>query len=148
MIISPSKIAAHVRFLLMEFDDSDYRSLAQEICQFFEFGVESSICLLKTCLDSFLTYRKSQTNTLQLDQVVSLVLKRVLEKPNFGTLLLHALNDVEAVTPEFLNDLTASLHLSTSEKIRFSMSLTYSERSDASTSGKTNLCSVLGSSII
>ncbi|KFK30583.1 hypothetical protein AALP_AA6G000600 [Arabis alpina] len=135
MFTSPSKVANHVRFLLTEFNDSDYHSLAQEICQLFEFGLETSICVLKTCLESFITYRKSHTNSLQIDQVVSLVLKRVLDKPNFETLLLLALQDVE-VTQESLYDLATALHLSTSEKIRFGVSLTYSERSDASTSGR------------
>lgn len=33
MLLIPSKVSAHVRFLLFGFNDSDYHSLAQEICQ-------------------------------------------------------------------------------------------------------------------
>ncbi|CAN6860963.1 unnamed protein product [Brassica oleracea] len=98
MLMIPSKVSSHVRFLLMEFNDSDYHSLAQEICEFFDYGVETSICVLKTC---FTFWKGGHTNTLQLENVVSLVLKRVLEMPNFATLLSCALQDFE-VTPEFV----------------------------------------------
>uniref|UniRef100_A0A0D3DZJ6 CCR4-Not complex component Not1 C-terminal domain-containing protein n=1 Tax=Brassica oleracea var. oleracea TaxID=109376 RepID=A0A0D3DZJ6_BRAOL len=111
MLMIPSKVSSHVRFLLMEFNDSDYHSLAQEICEFFDYGVETSICVLKTC---FTFWKGGHTNTLQLENVVSLVLKRVLEMPNFATLLSCALQDFE-VTPEFVtafhSDASTSEHL-------------------------------------
>ncbi|KAF2537557.1 hypothetical protein F2Q68_00018501 [Brassica cretica] len=111
MLMIPSKVSSHVRFLLMEFNDSDYHSLAQEICEFFDHGVETSICVLKTC---FTFWKGGHTNTLQLENVVSLVLKRVLEMPNFATLLSCALQDFE-VTPEFVtafhSDASTSEHV-------------------------------------
>ncbi|KAL1213558.1 hypothetical protein V5N11_000630 [Cardamine amara subsp. amara] len=135
MLIIPSKLlSSHVRCLLMEFNDSDSDSLAQEICELFEYGFETSIYVLKTCLHCF-TFRKSQENTLQLENIISFVLKRVLHKPNFESLLSHALNDVE-VTQEFVNDMATALHLSTTEKILLGLALTYSEQSDASTTGR------------
>ncbi|KAH0908132.1 hypothetical protein HID58_031453 [Brassica napus] len=98
MLMIPSKVSSHVRFLLMEFNDSDYHSLAQEICEFFDYGVETSICVLKTC---FTFWKEGHTNRLQIENVVSLVLKRVLEMPYFATLLSCALQGFE-VTPEFV----------------------------------------------
>ncbi|CAF1714938.1 unnamed protein product [Brassica napus] len=101
MLMIPSKVSSHVRFLLMEFNDSDYHSLAQEICEFFDYGVETSICVLKTC---FTFWKEGHTNRLQIENVVSLVLKRVLEMPYFATLLSCALQGFEGfeVTPEFV----------------------------------------------
>lgn len=72
--------------------------MIQSSLQFFDYGVETSICVLKTC---FTFWKGGHTNTLQLENVVSLVLKRVLEMPNFATLLSCALQDFE-VTPEFV----------------------------------------------
>ncbi|KAF8048219.1 hypothetical protein N665_2608s0005 [Sinapis alba] len=117
MLMNPSKVSGHVRFLLMEFNDSDYHSLAQEICEFFDYGVETSICVLKTCF----TFWKCHTNTLHLQNVVSLVLKRVLQMPNFATLLSCALQDFE-VTPEF----ASAFHFSPTQRF---------DRSDAISSG-------------
>lgn len=114
--------------------------------QFFEYGFETSICVLKTCLLCF-TFRKSQANSLQLENVISFVLKRVLHKPNFESLLSHAFKDVE-VTQDFVNDLATALHLSTTERIRLGLALTYSERSDASTTGNIHLFNVLFSLLL
>ncbi|ESQ36840.1 hypothetical protein EUTSA_v10006521mg [Eutrema salsugineum] len=135
MLMIPSKVAGHTRFLLESFNDSaDVDSIAQEIYQLVDNGVETSIPVLKTCLDCF-TVRRSQPNTLQLEKVVSLVFKRVMKKANLGTVISHALNDVE-VTEEFVVDLTNALDFSLSEKIIFGLALADFERSDAKTSGR------------
>lgn len=99
-----------------------------------DYEVETSIPVLKTCLDCF-TARRSQPNALQLEKVVSLVFKRVMKLSNSGTLLSHALNDVE-LTDDFVDDLSNALRFSISEKISFGLALTDFERSDAKTSGK------------
>uniref|UniRef100_A0A1J3EG21 CCR4-NOT transcription complex subunit 1 n=1 Tax=Noccaea caerulescens TaxID=107243 RepID=A0A1J3EG21_NOCCA len=139
MLMIPSKVAGHTRFLLDSFSDSDADSIAQEICQLVDYEVETSIPVLKTCLDCF-TARRSQPNALQLEKVVSLVFKRVMKLSNTGTLLSHALNDVE-LTDDFVDDLTNALRFSISEKISFGLALTDFERSDAKTSGRNLLLS-------
>ncbi|VVA89571.1 unnamed protein product [Arabis nemorensis] len=141
MLMIPSKVAGHTRFLLDSFTDSDADSIAQQICQFVDFGVETSIPVLKTCLDVF-TLRRSQANALQLEKVVSLVFKRVMKISNLGTVLSHAFKDVE-VTDEFVHDLTNALDLTSSEKIGFALALADFERSDAKTSGRNLLLAVI-----
>ncbi|KAJ0255219.1 CCR4-NOT transcription complex subunit 1 [Hirschfeldia incana] len=134
MLMVPSKVAGHTRFLLQNFTDSDVDSIAQEICQLVDNGVEASIAVLKTCVDCF-TVRRSHPNTLQLEKLLSLVFKHVFESPNLGTLLSHALRDVE-ITPEFVRDLTTSLGFSVSDKINFALALAHFEASDAKTCGR------------
>ncbi|XP_019098237.1 PREDICTED: CCR4-NOT transcription complex subunit 1-like isoform X9 [Camelina sativa] len=135
MLMIPSKVAGHTRFLLQSLHDSDADSIAKELSQLFDFGVETSIPVLKTCLDCF-TVRKSQPDTLlQLEKVVSLVFKRVMKLPNLGTLLSHALKDVE-LTQSFLDDLTDTLEFSVSDKIAFALALTVFDRLDAKTTGR------------
>ncbi|KAL1217144.1 hypothetical protein V5N11_021478 [Cardamine amara subsp. amara] len=134
MLMIPSKVAGHTRFLLQSFNDSDVDSVSQEICELVDFGVETSIPVLKTCLDCF-TVRRSHANTLQLEKVVSLVFKRLLKLSNFGTLLSHALKDIEAIQ-EVVDDLTNALDFSISEKISFGLALADFERFDAKTCGR------------
>ncbi|KAL0866576.1 hypothetical protein Bca101_045694 [Brassica carinata] len=134
MLMIPSKLAAHTRSLLENFNDSDVDSIAQEICQLVDNGVEASMPVVKTCVDCF-TVRRSRPNTLQLEKLLSMVFKRVFKLSNLGTLLSHALQDVE-VTPEFVHDLTTSLGFSVSDKISFALALADFETSDAKTSGR------------
>lgn len=61
--------------------------------------------------------------------------KRVLKMSNLGTLLSHALKDVE-LTQVFVDDLTNTLEFSISEKIGFALALTDFERLDAKATGK------------
>ncbi|CAN8296001.1 unnamed protein product [Cochlearia groenlandica] len=137
----PSKIAAHARFLLHSFNDSDVDSISHEISLLVDKGVETSIPVLKACLDCF-TVRISNPNALQLEKVISLVFKRVLKSPNLATLLSHALNDVD-LTLEFVDDFANSLLFSTSERIAFGLSLSDFERSDAKTTGRNLLLAVV-----
>lgn len=161
MLMVPSKVAGHTRFLLESFNGSDVDSIAQEICQvnlslslsfelWIEFiicilsktwwlqlvdvGIETSIPALKTCIDCF-TVRRSHPNALQLEKLVSLVFKRVLNNSNnLQTLISHALQDVE-VTDDFVDDLTNALGFSIPEKVSVALVLADSERSDAKSSG-------------
>ncbi|WZZ19713.1 hypothetical protein YC2023_112802 [Brassica napus] len=158
MLMVPSKVAGHTRFLLESFNGSDVDSIAQEICQvnlslslsfelWIEFilsetrwlqlvdvGIETSIPALKTCIDCF-TVRRSHPNALQLEKLVSLVFKRVLNNSdNLQTLISNALQDVE-LTDEFVDDLTNALGFTIPEKISVALVLADSERSDAKTSG-------------
>ncbi|KAL0662601.1 hypothetical protein Bca4012_099438 [Brassica carinata] len=132
--MTPSKVAGHTRFLLEHFNDSDVDSIAQEICQLVDYGVEASIPVLKTCVDCF-TVRRSHPNTLQLEKLLALVFKRVLKLSNLGTLLSHALQDAD-VTPEFVHDLATALGFSVSDKITFALALVDFETSHAKTSGR------------
>lgn len=45
MLMIPSKVSSHVRFLLMEFNDSDYHSLAQEICEVLSLSLLFRLCV-------------------------------------------------------------------------------------------------------
>ncbi|KAF8111472.1 hypothetical protein N665_0074s0008 [Sinapis alba] len=135
MLMNPSKVAGHTLFLLQSFNGSDVDSVAQEICQLVDCGVETSIPVLKTCIDCF-TARRSHPNTLQLEKLVSLVFKRVLKNSNLQTLISHALQDVVDVTDDFVDDLTNALGFSIPEKISFALVLADFERSDAKTSGR------------
>ncbi|XP_022553233.2 CCR4-NOT transcription complex subunit 1 isoform X1 [Brassica napus] len=134
MSMIPSKVAVHTRYLLDNFNDSDVDSIAQEICQLVDYGVEASIPVLKTCVDCF-TVRRSHANTLQLEKLLALVFKRVLKLPNLGTLLSHALQDAD-VTPEFVRDLATALGFSVSDKITFALALVDFETSHAKTCGR------------
>ncbi|KFK42579.1 hypothetical protein AALP_AA1G013800 [Arabis alpina] len=141
MLMIPSKVAGNTRFLLDSLPDSDVASIAHEISQLVDVGVDASIPVLKTCLHCF-TVRTSHGNTLQLEKVVSLVFKRVMKNPNLGTVLSHALKDVE-LTEEFVDDLTNALDFSISEKIAFGLALADFERSDAKTTGRNLLVAVI-----
>ncbi|KAL0654744.1 LOW QUALITY PROTEIN: hypothetical protein Bca4012_097435 [Brassica carinata] len=135
MLMVPSKVAGHTRFLLESFNGSDVDSIAQEICQLVDVGIETSIPALKTCIDCF-TVRRSHPNALQLEKLVSLVFKRVLNNSNnLQTLISHALQDVE-VTDDFVDDLTNALGFSIPEKVSVALVLADSERSDAKSSGR------------
>ncbi|WZZ84220.1 hypothetical protein YC2023_104792 [Brassica napus] len=135
MLMVPSKVAGHTRFLLESFNGSDVDSIAQEICQLVDVGIETSIPALKTCIDCF-TVRRSHPNALQLEKLVSLVFKRVLNNSNnLQTLISHALQDVE-VTDDFVDDLTNALGFSIPEKVSVALALADSERSDAKSSGR------------
>ncbi|XP_033138413.1 CCR4-NOT transcription complex subunit 1 isoform X2 [Brassica rapa] len=136
MVMNPSKVAGHARFLLESFSDSEVDSIAQEICQLVEYGVETSIPVLKTCLDCFAA-RRSHPNTSQLEKLISLVFKRVLKHSN---LISHALQDVE-VTDEFVADLTNALDFSISDKISFALSL--AESDDANAAGRNLLLAMI-----
>ncbi|KAF8113037.1 hypothetical protein N665_0058s0130 [Sinapis alba] len=140
--MNPSKVAGHTRFLLESFNDSEVDSIGQEICQLVDYGVETSIPVLKTCIDCF-GARRSHPNTLQLEKLISLVFKRVLKNSNLGTLISHALKDVEEVTDEFVADLTTSLDFSISDKITLALSLVHFERSDANTTGRNLLLAMV-----
>nr|VDD41255.1 unnamed protein product [Brassica oleracea] len=125
MVMNPSKVAGHARFLLESFSDSEVDSIAQEICHLVDYGIETSIPVLKTCLDCFAA-RRSHPNSSQLEKLISLVFKRVLKHSN---LISHALQDVE-VTDEFAADLTNALDFSISDKISFALSLVEFDSSD------------------
>ncbi|CAH8358576.1 unnamed protein product [Eruca vesicaria subsp. sativa] len=142
MLMNPSKVAGHTRFLLESFNDSEVDSIAQEICQLVDYGDETSIPVLKTCIDCFAS-RRSHPNTLQLEKLISLVFKPLLKLSNLGTLLSHALKDVVDVTEEFVHDLTTSLHFSISDKISFALSLADLDRSDAHTTGRNLLLAMI-----
>nr|VDD41256.1 unnamed protein product [Brassica oleracea] len=134
MVMNPSKVAGHARFLLESFSDSEVDSIAQEICQLVEYGVETSIPVLKTCLDCFAA-RRSHPNSSQLEKLISLVFKPVLKHSN---LISHALQDVE-VTDEFVADLTNALDFSISDKISFALSLAEFDSSDDANAAGRNL---------
>ena len=93
--------------------------------QLVDYGIETSIPVLKTCLDCFAA-RRSHPNSSQLEKLISLVFKRVLKHSN---LISHALQDVE-VTDEFAADLTNALDFSISDKISFALSLVEFDSSD------------------
>ncbi|KAF2559245.1 hypothetical protein F2Q68_00012663 [Brassica cretica] len=116
MVMNPSKVAGHARFLLESFRDSEVDSIAQG---------SVIIPVLKTCLDCFAA-RRSHPNSSQLEKLISLVFKRVLKHSN---LISHALQDVE-VTDEFAADLTNALDFSISDKISFALSLVEFDSSD------------------
>ncbi|KAF3583288.1 hypothetical protein F2Q69_00025546 [Brassica cretica] len=106
MVMNPSKVTGHARFLLESFSDSEVDSIAQEIYCF--------------------AARRSHPNSSQLEKLISLVFKRVLKHSN---LISHALQDVE-VTDEFAADLTNALDFSISDKISFALSLVEFDSSD------------------
>ncbi|KAJ0235619.1 Transcription regulator [Hirschfeldia incana] len=134
MLMVPSKVAGHTRFLLESVDDgSDVDSIAQEISQLVDIGIETSVPVLKMCVDCF-TVRRSHPNASQLEKLLSLIFKRVLKNSNLQTLISHALEDVE-VTDAFVDELTNALGFSIPEKVSFALVLADSERSDAKTSG-------------
>ncbi|CAF1923342.1 BnaC05g00130D [Brassica napus] len=68
MVMNPSKVAGHARFLLESFSDSEVDSIAQEICHLVDYGIETSIPVLKTCLDCFAALAKLKKNEIWKDQ--------------------------------------------------------------------------------
>ncbi|CAN6882868.1 unnamed protein product [Brassica oleracea] len=42
MVMNPSKVTGHARFLLESFSDSEVDSIAQEICHLVDYGIEQA----------------------------------------------------------------------------------------------------------
>ncbi|KAL3649432.1 hypothetical protein CASFOL_005835 [Castilleja foliolosa] len=131
------KISSEIRFLLQSLNDSNSDSVFQELCKCTVHGLEGIIQLLQACLDHLNIYGKDLKN-MKLHSLYTSILKNILDKPNFSTVLSESLRTAP-INEEFLQNLLEALHLPASEKIGICLALSNSENHDIRMCGK-NLC--------
>lgn len=101
--------------------------------QFAEYGSESSTLLLQTCLDQILV---EDGDTLPLKkELLSAVVRYLLDKPHFSTNLSEALNGIP-INESFLGDISNTLGMSVAEKIGVGIALLDSDNPDLKMKGK------------
>ncbi|XP_073219959.1 uncharacterized protein [Cicer arietinum] len=133
-----SSIASNqIRFLLNSFNQLNFDSVFHQLSQFTEFGTVGCILLLRTCLDHF-SYGRRDTKDMQHEPILAAVVKFLLNKPNFSTVISESMKNV-VVNESFLGSFCNGLQLSLSEKIAISLALSDSENPDARLCGK-NFC--------
>ncbi|KAL6569340.1 hypothetical protein OROMI_013854 [Orobanche minor] len=137
MISFSSKISSQIRFLLQSLDDSDSDWVFQELCKCTIHGWEGSVLLLQTCLDH-LDVCSEDLKNMKLHPVYASVFKHILDKPNFSTVLSESLRTA-SINEEFLQNLSAALDLSVSDKIGIGLALSNSESHEIKMCGK-NFC--------
>ncbi|CAA0820384.1 transcription regulators [Striga hermonthica] len=137
MIPLSSKVSGQIRFLLQSLNDSNSDSVFQDLCKYSMYGLEGSILLLQTCWDHLNIYGKD-LKTMKLHPIYASVLKHILDKPNFSTVLSESLKTAP-ISEELLQNLSGALHLSMSEKIGIGLALSNSENHDIRICGK-NFC--------
>lgn len=74
-------------------------------------------------------------NDMQNEPILGVVIKHLLDKPNFSTVLSESMKNVE-INESFLQSFCNGLQLSLLEKIAISLALSDSENPDARLCGK------------
>ncbi|XP_057455962.1 uncharacterized protein LOC130747140 isoform X2 [Lotus japonicus] len=132
-----STASDQIRFLLNSLNEVNSDSVFHQLSQFTEFGTVGCILLLRTCLDHF-NYVRRDMNDMQNEPILGAVIKHLLDKPNFSTVLSESVKNVE-INESFLQSFCNGLQLSLLEKIAISLALSDSENPDARLCGK-NFC--------
>lgn len=101
--------------------------------QFAEYGSEGSTLLLQTCLDQMLV--KDGDILPVKKELLSAVVKYLLDKPHFSTNLSEALNAIP-INEYFLGDISNTLGMSVAEKIGVGIALLDSDNPDLKMKGK------------
>ncbi|KAI4356708.1 hypothetical protein L6164_000708 [Bauhinia variegata] len=126
-----------IRFLLESLNEVNFDSIFQDLCRFAEYGTDGSILLLRTCLDHLNLFRRDLKD-MQLEPILGAVIKYLLDKPNFSTVLSESLKAAE-ISESFLESFSNGLQLSLLEKIVISLALFDSENLETRLCGK-NFC--------
>ncbi|XVF73469.1 hypothetical protein PTKIN_Ptkin12aG0203600 [Pterospermum kingtungense] len=137
MLDLSSTLSTHVRFLLQSSTEANADSVIRELCQFTEYGIEGCIVVLQTCLD-FLNSHKTDSKSLQCEQVVGSIFRHAMDKPNFCTVFCLSLRSMD-ISEDFLVNFAKAIKLSMSEKIGIGLALSDSENPDTRMCGK-NFC--------
>ncbi|KAK7350377.1 hypothetical protein VNO77_08930 [Canavalia gladiata] len=133
----PSTASNQIRFLLNSFNEVNFDSVFHQLSQFTEFGTVGCVLLLQTCLDHY-SYVRRDMKDMQYEPILGAVIKYLLDKPNFSTVLSESMKNVE-INESFLESFCNGLQLSLLEKIAISLALSDSENPDARLCGK-NFC--------
>lgn len=110
--------------------------------QFTEYGTDGSILLLKTCLDHLNLFRSDLKDMPQVS-IIAAVIKYLLDKPNFSTVLSESLMTVE-FSESFLEKFASRLQLNLLEKITIGLALSDSDNVETRLSGKYEVSSYFG----
>ncbi|XP_074578118.1 uncharacterized protein LOC141834681 isoform X2 [Curcuma longa] len=135
-MLSSSVIAGQIRFLLQSVNDFNFDSTRRELFQLVECGSEVSTFLLQTCLDQILV-KDGDIPPLKKD-LVSAVVRYLLDKPHFSTNLSGALSSI-SINESFLEDISNTLGMSVAEKIGVGLGLLDSNNPDLKMRGQ-NFC--------
>ncbi|CAK9867154.1 unnamed protein product [Sphagnum jensenii] len=128
-----SPLASQIGFLIASLNKSNYKSLALELNQLADYGLDGSVLLLRNCLQQFDWLEGSgelqqHKWPLKLD-LLSLVVKKLLRQPNAGSVFCEAVQHIlsSVVTKAFLENLSTELKLSLPEQIQLGLALTDAE---------------------
>jgi CCR4-NOT transcription complex subunit 1 len=127
-----SPLASQIGFLIASLNKSNYKSLALELNQLADYGLDGSVLLLRNCLQQFDLLDGSELQQhkwpLKLD-LLSLVVKKLLRQPNAGSVFCEAVQHIPSsvVTKAFLENLSTELKLSLPEQIQLGLALTDAE---------------------
>jgi CCR4-NOT transcription complex subunit 1 len=127
-----SPLASQIGFLIASLNKSNYKSLALELNQLADYGLDGSVLLLRNCLQQFDLLDGSELQQhkwpLKLD-LLSLVVKKLLRQPNVGSVFCEAVQHIlsSVVTKAFLENLSTELKLSLPEQIQLGLALTDAE---------------------
>ncbi|XP_026438629.1 CCR4-NOT transcription complex subunit 1-like [Papaver somniferum] len=147
MVPFGSTASTQIRFLLQSVNDSNFDSVFLELTQFIDYGLESSILLLQSCLvlhhfEGVLEKSIENPNHILLGTII----RYLLSKPNFSTILCESLrrnnnnsgssgddnNNGPVVKSVYvLGPLVNQLEFTVFERIAFGLALCDSEDVDA-----------------
>ncbi|CAM6014740.1 unnamed protein product [Sphagnum balticum] len=135
MLSFVSPLASQIGFLIASLNKSNYKSLALELSQLADYGLDGSVLLLHNCLEQFdLREGDVQKLPVKLD-LLALVVKKLVHQPNSGTVFCEALQHIPSVTEGFLENLSKTLKLSLPEQIGLGLALTDAEEFSCSQAG-------------
>jgi CCR4-NOT transcription complex subunit 1 len=135
MLSFVSPLASQIGFLIASLNKSNYKSLALELSQLADYGLDGSVLLLHNCLEQFdLREGDVQKLPVKLD-LLALVVKKLVHQPNSGTVFCEALQHIPSVTEGFLENLSKTLKLSLPEQIALGLALTDAEEFSCSQAG-------------
>ncbi|CAK9208187.1 unnamed protein product [Sphagnum jensenii] len=135
MLSFVSPLASQIGFLIASLNKSNYKSLALELSQLADYGLDGSVLLLHNCLEQFdLREGDVQKLPVKLD-LLALVVKKLVHQPNSGTVFCEALQHIPSVTEDFLENLSKTLKLSLPEQIGLGLALTDAEEFSCSQAG-------------
>jgi hypothetical protein len=128
-----SPLASQIGFLIASLNQSNYKSLALELNQLADYGLDGSVLLLRNCLQQIDLLEGSNelqqhTWLFKLD-LLSLVVKKLLRQPNVGSVFCEAVQHIPSsvVTKAFLEKLSTELKLTLPEQIQLGLALTDAE---------------------
>ncbi|CAM6118665.1 unnamed protein product [Calypogeia fissa] len=124
MLSFASSLASQIGYLIANLNKNNFKSVAFELSQLTEYGLDGSVILLRICLEQ-VHLREAEVQNLQLKlELLASVLRKLVPQPNFSTIFCEAARQIVSQSDDhFLESLSQSLNLTLPEQIRIGLAL-------------------------
>lgn len=117
-------LAAHIKLLISGLSKQNFKSVIGELNQLTDlYGLDAHVTLLRGLVDQLdLREGRSQKDTLKV-QLLAAILERLIDRPNFPTVLCQALAYVSVQREDFLLELCKALKLSLAQQLALALAV-------------------------